>query len=422
MAFNLLRDLGPEEGRVFMVMPFGTKTLSDGTEFDFDQLYHESLTKMIEECGLTVERADDIYGPSMVLDVVWRGLQRAEIVVVDFSSRAPNVAFEFGIALILNKRIIALAQDLDDVPSDVRGLYKVITYSLNHFDMKDMEAELAKQLAAIRTEHVPAERALVPFSTKANPAVENVPATVVAVHKEFVIVRANDGSGRRGVLGNDDVDYTRIITDMAKRFEEGQVINDGAFVLDLDGGAKYTMLAHQSDPWPQLAANFPKKRRFTGRVKSVRTAGVFVSVDHGVNGLISRGTLTSTEDFTAGREVQVEVYEIDIARRLIKLNLVDVGPHSVGDRAKGKVVRVEAERGFVLVELPGATKTAMLNARNMTDDLRHRLDSGQVDVEAEVYVEVHELDSERSRVSLRELNEVERMDLIEDGFEVPSPR
>ncbi|MFI6448483.1 S1 RNA-binding domain-containing protein [Kitasatospora sp. NPDC050543] len=417
MPFTLLRDLGPEAGHVFVAMPYGKKSLADGSQFDFDQFYSQSLRRAIEDCQLIPERADDIYGPNMVMDVVWRGLQRAEIVLVDFSSRAPNVALEFGMALLINKRIITLAQDFNDVPSDVRGLYKVITYTSNFADVQNMETELANQLAEIRSEHIPPEMALVPFSTVTNPAVDHVPVTIVAVHKEFAIVLANDGSGRRGVLGNDEVDYTRIIFDMTKRFEEGHVIKDGAFVLDLDGGARYTLLAGQTDPWPLLAASHPKHQRFTGQVRSVKPAGIFVSVDHGVNGLISIGTLASTERIRPGDEVEVEIYEIDTARRLIKLNLIDLGPYSKGERVKGKVRKVVAEKGFTLIELPNTTKTAMLNAKQMTDDMRRKLDNGDVKVDSEVYVEVIEVDRERFRVSLRELNEVERDDLTEDGVE-----
>src|SRR4051812_43061831 len=101
--FKPLRTISPEPGRVFFAMPFGLKTATPGAEpFDFDAFYHDVCVPTVAgDCGMVPLRVDSIYGPQGVLDAVWRTMQQAEFVVVDFSAKSVNVAFEFGWALLL---------------------------------------------------------------------------------------------------------------------------------------------------------------------------------------------------------------------------------------------------------------------------------------------------------------------------------
>src|SRR5947209_4026731 len=111
MSEQLLRDQRMVEGVLFVVMPYGSKRLSEGGTFDFDEFYREELLPAAEECGMKAIRADGIYGPQSVMAPIWKGLQQAEVVLVDFTSKAPNVAFEYGLAGIIGKRMIFLTQD-----------------------------------------------------------------------------------------------------------------------------------------------------------------------------------------------------------------------------------------------------------------------------------------------------------------------
>ena len=63
---------------------------------------------------------------------------------------------------MLGKRIIVLAQEPEDIPTDVKGLYRYIPYSPMFTDMQRMRTELALQLKALSEE--PAEEmALMPM-------------------------------------------------------------------------------------------------------------------------------------------------------------------------------------------------------------------------------------------------------------------
>jgi small subunit ribosomal protein S1 len=409
------RDQRPEKGVIFFAMPYGDKTLSNGQPFDFNQFYAGVLKKAVDKDGMTPLRADGIYGLQGVLETIWRGIQKAEVVVIDFTTKAPNVALEFAIALLLGKRIVILTQDPEDIPTDVRGLYRHISYGSGWDAVEALKEELHQQLQAIREEPA-SEMALIPLPWG---GVEPVAARVKSVNRDFVVVEAEDG--RRAVLGNADVDYTRIIKDMSRRFKEGSQLS-GSFDVDLKGGTKYTLLAGLTNPWPMLANDHRPGTTFTGPVESmVEGVGAFVRVAHGVNGLVSKDFRSN--GLSRGDRVRVTVTQVDAAARRIQLHLDEVvdaatvsslggtGPTAdapvVGTQAYGEVIKVAPEEqsrgGFLLVRLPGLERPAILHCTKMTEDLREDLKNGQVDVGEEIPVEVITVDAAHGRVSLKDL-------------------
>ncbi|GGM76864.1 hypothetical protein ACFFX1_35780 [Dactylosporangium sucinum] len=412
--FKPLRTIGPEPGRVFFAMPYGVKTVSPGVEpFDFDAFYSDVCVPTVaEDCGMVPLRVDGIYGPQGVLDAVWRTMQQAEFVVVDFSAQSVNVAFEFGWALLLGKRIVILTQRADDIPTDVRGLYRYITYSPNYADIMRMRNELTLQLRALSQE--PAEE-MAPMPMPGGGR-NSAPARVISIDREYVVVQ--DDSGRRGVMGVGDVDYSRLITDMSRRFKVGDRL-DGAFVVDpMRSEMRYTLLGGETNPWPILASRYPVGTTLRTAVHNVVDGvGAFARVEFDVNGMIP------LEQFQGGgpapgTEVEVTVTRMDAEQRRIglRLNRVVGRPAqqgtvpilvSPGWRGTGRVVKAVPEAdgrgGYILVRLAAGTRPAMLLARDMTADLRVDLNNGHVDLDEELDVEVLSVDHARNRVLLREL-------------------
>src|SRR5271156_3060623 len=155
MTTNLMRDLATEAGNCFLAIPYKIKPTGTGGTFDADAFHEKNTVQIVLECGMTAHRADSIYGPTGVLDAVWRGIQKAEIVIVDFTGRSSNVLLEFAWALMLGKRIIVVTQNAADIPSDVTGLYRYIRYSEKWDEVDEMKTELRRQIDALRQE--PAE-------------------------------------------------------------------------------------------------------------------------------------------------------------------------------------------------------------------------------------------------------------------------
>jgi ribosomal protein S1 len=239
------------------------------------------------------------------------------------------------------------------------------------------------------------------------------------------------------VLSNADVSLSRIV-DMARRFNVGDRVN-GAFVGDpRKGTAKYTLVAGQDDPWPSLEKQFPVGKIFSSVVCTVvDKVGPFVTVAEDVNGLIPEKTLTGPVP-PAGTPVEVRVAKIDAVNRKISLrlnrqltavtDLPTAQPSNtlVGQRGYGKVVKAiplkDGRGGFILLEISGRERPAMLLCKDMSADLRDDLRDGEIRVGDEIYVEVTrvEINDKVDRVLLRELPDPEDEYGTEDSAKSPA--
>jgi hypothetical protein len=112
--------VGVEAGTTcFVMQPFGG-TLGG---------YYESVFKpAIEQAGLTAQRADaEIFGTGKIMDQIWRGIRSAKVLVAELTSKNPNVFYELGLAHALEKPVILVSSNQEDVPFDLRHI-RVILY------------------------------------------------------------------------------------------------------------------------------------------------------------------------------------------------------------------------------------------------------------------------------------------------------
>jgi hypothetical protein len=85
------------------------------------------LRVILETDGYSVTYSGDREG-QVIFGDIWLMLNEAEVVLVDFTQKKPNVYLEYGMALVLGKPIIAITQIKEDLPSDTPQL-KYIAYS-----------------------------------------------------------------------------------------------------------------------------------------------------------------------------------------------------------------------------------------------------------------------------------------------------
>ena len=93
---------------------------------DIKELLHNSgyeLTYFTERNG------------QVIFDDIWNLMNESQAVLVDFTLKKPNVYLEYGMALVLGKPIIAITQNLNDIPSDTPNL-KCIEYEDRRGDKK----------------------------------------------------------------------------------------------------------------------------------------------------------------------------------------------------------------------------------------------------------------------------------------------
>lgn len=103
---------------VFVAMPFAPESKS---------LYDDHIVPAVESAGMTAARADEFWGSSHVMSEIWSLICGARLVIADCSTRNPNVFYELGVAHTVGRPVLLIAQDISDVPFDVRHL-RVLQY------------------------------------------------------------------------------------------------------------------------------------------------------------------------------------------------------------------------------------------------------------------------------------------------------
>jgi hypothetical protein len=106
----------------FVMMPFASP-IGD---------YYTAVYKpAIEKANLTPVRADnEIFGAGKIMDQVWSGINAAKVLVAEMTTKNPNVFYELGIAHALQKPVILVSSNEDDVPFDLKHI-RVIYYDKN---------------------------------------------------------------------------------------------------------------------------------------------------------------------------------------------------------------------------------------------------------------------------------------------------
>lgn len=106
----------------FVMMPFGSP---------IGECYSVVYKPAIEKANLVPVRADnEIFGTGKIMDQVWAGINAAKVLVAELTTKNPNVFYELGIAHALQKPVVLVSSNEDDVPFDLKHI-RVIYYDKN---------------------------------------------------------------------------------------------------------------------------------------------------------------------------------------------------------------------------------------------------------------------------------------------------
>lgn len=135
-------------------------------------------------------------------------------------------------------------------------------------------------------------------------------------------------------------------------------------------GLKQTL----TDPWTEVARNFPVGAQVEGPVTKIMAFGAFVQIADGVEGLVHISEIVAdrrlnhpSDVLRAGQVVKAQVLGIDAEKRQMKLSMKQLVPtsideyiaeHKVGDKVSGRVV----EASPALVELGEGIRAACRTA------------------------------------------------------------
>jgi len=103
----------------FVMMPFA----------DPHGLYYEKIyAPAIEKAGLKPVRADaSIFGAGKIMDQIWTGINAAKVLVAEMTTKNANVFYELGLAHALQKPVVLVSSNENDVPFDLKHI-RVIYY------------------------------------------------------------------------------------------------------------------------------------------------------------------------------------------------------------------------------------------------------------------------------------------------------
>jgi hypothetical protein len=104
--------------RCFVVMPFASELA----------FVYDVIERVVVERGFECVRADKKHAAVPVVEDIKADIAQAELVIVDFTGRNPNVYYEAGLADAWKKKWIIIAQSTEDLTFDVRHI-RTILYS-----------------------------------------------------------------------------------------------------------------------------------------------------------------------------------------------------------------------------------------------------------------------------------------------------
>ena len=128
-----------DKNLVSVMMPFNA---------DFDNVL-DSIKKVCSNIGLSCKRVDDIWINEIIIDDIVELINCSLIVISDFSGKNPNVFYETGIAHTLDKNVIPITQNIDDIPFDLRS-YRVLKYLNNNEGLEKLKYSLEKRLTNLK--------------------------------------------------------------------------------------------------------------------------------------------------------------------------------------------------------------------------------------------------------------------------------
>jgi len=116
----------------FVIMPFAN---------ELQEIYVECIKLAIEEEGLKCIRGDDIFQPGPIISQIWHQIMKARLVIADLTKTNGNVMYELGLAHVVGHEAILLAQNMEDVPFDLRH-QRVIIYTVTKRGMDKLKTDL----------------------------------------------------------------------------------------------------------------------------------------------------------------------------------------------------------------------------------------------------------------------------------------
>ncbi len=133
--------------RCFVIMPISETKSCTEEEWThiFDQMIKPAVTG--SKLGFTCDRVKPMTG-NLIKDIL-NELNTADVVIADLTDRNPNVFYELGVRHTLRNRTILVAQNEDDIPSDLQS-YWVVIYEKGLAGVENFKRKIREILKGMR--------------------------------------------------------------------------------------------------------------------------------------------------------------------------------------------------------------------------------------------------------------------------------
>ena len=128
-----------EVPKAFVVMQFSTP---------YNELYQEVIKHVCKKFKLDVIRADETYGPGIILTDITQKINESRLIIAEISNQNPNVFYEVGYAHALNKPTILIAENNTKLPFDVSP-FRTLFYENTIAGKQKIEAGLEAHIQAV---------------------------------------------------------------------------------------------------------------------------------------------------------------------------------------------------------------------------------------------------------------------------------
>lgn len=119
----------PMTKKIFVIMPFSEKTDKYPNGF-FKEVLGQLIMKSAAEAGYIAETADRD-GSDIIHSTIIKAISSANIVLADLTEHNPNVLFELGIAIALEKPVVLIKTDSTGQIFDIDNTIRVFPYNQN---------------------------------------------------------------------------------------------------------------------------------------------------------------------------------------------------------------------------------------------------------------------------------------------------
>ena len=330
-------------------------------EEEFDGIYDFLIYEPFSEAGYDVVRADDILNQRNILEDIIQSIVSSDLIVADLSTNNPNVFYELGLAHAFHKNVILLAQNVAEVPFDLRS-YRIITYSTHFTKMNSARIEIDKYIVNLRTGNVRFGSPVTDFDISASPTASTKPQSCETT---------NDDQDERGLLDYqvESEEGMAAITTVITKVGE----NLSAFTLDIQSVAERLTGLEKDAPRKQQKTMRSLATKLTNHTSSLQQSNdqyrqALENVDQSLNAMLSgefeiadqdKAKLTEFVNTLADSEKKVQEGRTSI---LGFVSTLDALPKI--EREFNRSKRLMSAEYKVLIDNIEQTESVMARARN----------------------------------------------------------